>query len=153
MARKQTPPFESLRRSSPKSAAGKRVWHLPQETHDLFARGCGGCRVLYPGGQGQADRGLAAGQRSRCRDAGTGAFFGESCLAGQPVRMATATAARRLQSRADRQRRHDPRAARGTRPSPSCLWPICWRTPFASKRTWWISSLIPARSGSRGCCC
>ena len=33
------------------------------------------------------------------------------------------------------------------------LRPISWLATFASKRTWWINSSIPARSGWRGCCC
>src|SRR6476619_7455118 len=33
----------------------------PQKAGSLFARGCGGRRVLYPGGQGQVDRALATG--------------------------------------------------------------------------------------------
>ena len=90
MARKRTPPFNPQTFLS-KVGRGKTSLPSPNK-HDLFARGCGGCRVLYPGGQGQADRGLAAGQRSRRRDSGAGGFFGESCLAGQTVRTATATA-------------------------------------------------------------
>ena len=64
---------------------------IAKQTDDLFPRGYGGCRVLYPGGQGQAHRGLAARQEAIVAILEEGAFFGESCLAGHTVRTATAT--------------------------------------------------------------
>ena len=70
MARTQTPPF-NLQTFLTKVGSGKTSLTCPQETYDLCARGGGRGRLLSPGGQGQADRGLGAGQRSRCRRIGT----------------------------------------------------------------------------------
>ena len=53
--------------------AGAKLYktdHSRVSKHDLFPRGFSGCRVLYPGGQGQAIRGLTGGQESRRRDSG-----------------------------------------------------------------------------------
>ena len=74
MARTQSLPFDPQTFLT-KVGSGKTSLTCPQETHDLFARGCSGGRVLYPGGQGQADRGLEAGQRSRRRGTGTWVLF------------------------------------------------------------------------------
>ena len=75
---------------------GPRHWEnrteISQEADSLFARGGGGCRVLYPGGPGQADCGFAAGQEAVVAMLEGGAFLGESGLAGQTVRPTTAIA-------------------------------------------------------------
>ena len=82
-----------------------------------------------------------------------GSFFGEGCLAGQLVCMATATAVEdstlvRIDKTAMIRVLHDePSLLR------RCSSRISWLATFASKRTWWINSSIPARSGWRGCCC
>ena len=76
MARTRTPPFNPQTFLT-EVGSGKTILTSPKKHTIFFARGCGGCRVLYPGGQGQADRGLGARQRSRRRDVGTwGIFWG-----------------------------------------------------------------------------
>ena len=81
-----------------------------------------------------------------------GAFFGEGCLAAQLVYTATATAMEdSTLVRIDKQAMI--RYSKTTPLSPRCSSRISWLATFASKRTWWINSLIPARSGWRGSSC
>ena len=81
-----------------------------------------------------------------------GAFFGQSCLVGQSVRTATATAV------------EDDDIVRINK---AAMIRVLHEEPFfselfmsyllshniRSKRIWWINSLTPARSGWRECCC
>ena len=80
---------------------------------------------------------------------GDGDFLGESCLAGQPLRMATATAISACSISGNPQERHDARASRRARLLPNDSSPIFWRAIFASKPIWWISFSIPAKSAWR----
>ncbi len=80
---------------------------------------------------------------------GEGEFFGEGCLAGQPLRIATASAVTdcslvRL--------RKAPRSAHSItiRVFPSCSSRTCFRAISGSRKTWSISYLTRARSGWPG---
>ena len=81
-----------------------------------------------------------------------GSFFGEGCLAGQLVCMVTAITAEdatlvRIEKTAMIRVLHDEPAF-----SELFLAYLLVAT-FASKRTWWTTSSIPARNGWRGSCC
>jgi CRP-like cAMP-binding protein len=84
---------------------------------------------------------------------GAGDFIGEGCLAGQPLRIATAVAATdcstlRLDKAATIRALHD-------HPEFSEMFsPICFRATSVSKKTSSISSSIPARNGlpASSCC-
>ena len=72
---------------------GKTTLTCPKK-RILFSQGDAADAVFYiQTGQVSADRDLVGGQRSDRRDAGARCLFGEGCLAGQSVCMATATAA------------------------------------------------------------
>ena len=106
-------------------------------------------------------RAARSGSRS-CRDTGkeavvamleAGDFFGEGCLAGQPLRMATATAID-ADHAADRREAEDASAAARASPaSPIASSPTCWPATSASRKTSSTSCSTPARSGSRARCC
>ncbi len=81
-----------------------------------------------------------------------GAFFGESCLAGHTVRTATATAVEdstilRIDKEAMLHVLHKEHAFA------ELFMTYLLAHTILSKRIWWISSLTPAKSGSRACCC
>ena len=95
-----------------------------------------------------------AGKEAVVAMLGAGDFFGEGCLAGQPLRMGTATADRAERpccaSRSDEMVRLLHERARRSRTGSSRT---CCRATSASKRTWSISCSTRARSGWRGRCC
>ena len=91
MARTQTTP--AIRSSD----VPRQIWrrknksNRPQETHDLFARGCSRGRVLSPGGTGEVDRGLKQGKEAIVAILSDELFGGK--LSGRTtVRMASARA-------------------------------------------------------------
>jgi CRP-like cAMP-binding protein len=74
---------------------------------------------------------------------GPGDFFGEGCLAGQPLRMASATtmsecSIMRLEKTGVIHMLHSEPAFSAT---------------FALRKIWWINSSTPAKSAWRECCC
>ena len=81
---------------------------------------------------------------------GAGDFFGEGCLASQPVRMATATAMTDcLVVETEKAAVVGPFTK--NRHSQNCSLPICFLATFGSKRIWWISCSIPVKSVWHGC--
>jgi CRP/FNR family transcriptional regulator, cyclic AMP receptor protein len=81
---------------------------------------------------------------------GNGDFFGEGCLTGQPLRLATAVAmTESVIMRLDKVA--IVRVLQTSRSSPRCSCRTFWLATLGSKRTWSTSSSIRARSVWRGC--
>ena len=152
MARTRTPPFNP---HTVLSEVGRGKTSLPSPNkHTIFSQGDAADAVFYiQAGKVKLTVVSRQGKEAIVAILEQGAFFGEACLAGQTLRTATATTAENSRLvRIDKEAmiqvlREKPAFA-------ELLWPICSRTRFVSKRIWWISSLTPARSGSRGyyCC-
>ena len=84
---------------------------------------------------------------------GPGDFFGEGCLAGQAVRIGSATATEGSTILLVNKARWDACCTSSTRcPIASSL--TCWRATSGSRKTWSTSCSIPARNGwrERSCC-
>ena len=77
---------------SRESKRGAIHFQLSEGSNCLHAGRTRGFCFLHSERQGQKDRPLRAGQGSRGRTFGTGDFFGEGCLTGQPLRLATVRA-------------------------------------------------------------
>jgi hypothetical protein len=78
-------------------------------------------------------------------------FSGEGCFAGQPVCMATET----VEDDASLMCIEKAVMVRAMHAEPDffeLFLAISWVATFASKKTWWTISSIPARNGWRGCC-
>ncbi len=84
---------------------------------------------------------------------GEGSFFGEGALAGQSLRMGSASAmtdcTRLCESISDQWSRH----STGNTRCRTSSFRICWRAIFAMKKISWINSSIPAKKGWPGFCC
>jgi hypothetical protein len=65
---------------------------IREEPEDFLARRSGRRHFLYPERQGQADGGFQQGKEAVVAILGAADFFGEGCLAGQPLLMASASA-------------------------------------------------------------
>lgn len=131
---------------------GATVLTAPKN-HTIFSQGEAANAVFYiQAGMVKLTVVSPEGQEAVVAILEPGAFVGESCLGGQPLRTATATA---LEDSTLLRLDKDVmiRALHESPRSLSCFCPICWLTRCAFKRMWWINSSIPARSGSRGCCC
>jgi len=81
-----------------------------------------------------------------------GDFCDEGSLAGQALRLGSATAmtdcvALRIDTRLMETLHREREASR------YCLCPIYWRATFVTKKTGWISFLIQAKSGWHGSSC
>ena len=101
----------------------------------IFSQGdYGGCGLLRRKRKGKANGCLHRGKGSRHGILPEGSFFGEGCLAGQPLRMATATAMQRSTITRVKRRRWS-RCSTRSRNSPSVLSVICFPAIFASKKT------------------
>jgi CRP-like cAMP-binding protein len=79
---------------------------------------------------------------------GPGDFFGEGCLAGQSICMATATAIAPT-SVLVIEKNEMVRVLHGNTSFPTASSPTCWHGTSESRRTWWTSCLTPARNGWR----
>ena len=96
----------------------------------------------------------AAGKEAVVAMLGSADFFGEGCLAGQPLRMGTASAVVPTRARARREAGDGRGCCTSSTPcSPTASSPTCWPATSASRRTWSISSSTRARSGWRARCC
>lgn len=83
---------------------------------------------------------------------GVGDFFGEGCLTGQPVRLAKATTLGQC-SLMRISRTATTRVLRKEAAFAEYLPRICCRGSFGSKRIWWTSCSIQARSAWPGYFC
>jgi CRP/FNR family cyclic AMP-dependent transcriptional regulator len=75
-----------------------------------------------------------------------GDFLGENCLAGEPLRLCTATALTDCSLM---------QIDRKTMMNVGCLrflWRICWHVTLNMRPTWLTSFSIPAKNGWRGYC-
>ena len=75
-----------------KVGKGRTLVDYKKNQQSFLARRSGRRHLLHPERQGQAHGRLQTGQGSGRRHSGGGDFFGEGCLAGQPLRMASAAA-------------------------------------------------------------
>lgn len=107
---------------------------------------------LYPIGEGQGRRRIGAGQGSGHSAAREARIFGEECLTGQPLRLATVSAMTdcvimRIEKAA---------MVHALRDEPSLsemFMAYIWLAMLESMRTWSISSSNQARSALRGFSC
>ena len=81
---------------------------------------------------------------------GDNEFFGEGCLAGQPLRISTAIAVTRLHSLPDRESADGASAPRAARNLRNCSSRTCFHATFDLKRIWSTSFSTPARSAWPG---
>ena len=81
---------------------------------------------------------------------GDNEFFGEGCLAGQPLRISTASAVSGLHSFQDREVADGAYAPRAASESRNCSSRTCFHATFDLKRIWSTSFSTPARSAWPG---
>ena len=147
MGRKPTAGFDA-KAFLTKAGTGRSVAAY-RKKHVIFAQGDPADAVFYlEKGQvtltGVSDR----GKSGVVAMLGPGDFFGEGCLAGQPLRMATALAMTEASVvRVERQRSG---CSTSGRSSPSASWRTCWPAMCASRKIWWISCSTRARNGWLG---
>ena len=84
----------SLQRQQISRHRGRRQDHLElrEKSNHLLARRRGRFRLLHTGRQGQGHYSFRSGKEAVVAIHGKGDFFGEGCLNGQPLRLASAVA-------------------------------------------------------------
>ena len=124
-----------------------------QDSEPVFSQGDAADAVFYiQSGKVKLTAVSAHGKEAVVAILPEGSFFGEGCLAGQLLRMATASAVER--STIIRVESWPWWAnSIGNRNLPNASSPICFPGTFAWKQIWWITSSTPAKNGWLGFSC